>query len=85
MSEGYEYGFRFTVLGRYTARLKGNESHVTVNLAAGRGDHFVYCGTLTMSEGEWAAFVDALFPSLGERLWIEDVVPADGADAASRV
>lgn len=85
MAEGAEYEFRFTVLGRYTARLKGNESHVTVNLAAGRTGRFVYCGTLTMSEGEWAAFVDALFPSLGERLRIEDVVPADGADAASRI
>ena len=77
--------FRFTVLGRYAARLKGNESHVTVNLAAGHGDHLVYAGTLTMSEGEWAAFVDALFPALGERLSIEDVVPSGGADAGSRV
>jgi hypothetical protein len=80
-----DYRFRFTVLGRYVARLKGNESHVTVNLSAGRGERFVYCGTLTMSEGEWAAFVDALFPSLGERLSIEDSTAHGSSDAAARV
>jgi hypothetical protein len=38
-----------------------------------------------MSEGEWAAFVDALFPILGDRLSIEDIVPSGGSDAAARV
>jgi hypothetical protein len=40
------------MLGRYDARLRGNEPHVTVNLLAGRDDHLVYCGNLTMSEAE---------------------------------
>ena len=45
-----DYHFLFTVLGRYPARVEGNLSNVSVNLAAGRGDHFVHCGTLTMNE-----------------------------------
>lgn len=85
MAMGSEYRFRFTVLGRYSARLKGNESHVTVNLSAGRDEHFVYCGTLTMSDGEWEAFVDALEPSLGSRLEIDDHTPAGTREAAARI
>ena len=69
---GSEYRFRFTVLGRYSARLKGNESHVTVNLSAGRDDHFVYCGTLTMSEPEWEAFISALTEELPVNVEVED-------------
>jgi hypothetical protein len=79
------YGFRFTVLGRYAARLKGNESHVTVNLSGGRGDHLIYCGTLTMSEGEWAAFVDALSPSLGGRLEIDDSSASSVEETAAQI
>ena len=36
-----------------------------MNLAAGRGDHFVHCGTLTVNEEEWEAFIGALRECLG--------------------
>jgi hypothetical protein len=64
--------YTFTVLGRYDARLRGNEPHVTVSVLAGRGDHAVYCGTLTMSEAEWESFAAALQRGLGEDLEIHD-------------
>jgi hypothetical protein len=71
-----DYHFRFTVLGRYPAHVEGNAPHVTVNMAAGRGNHFVHCGTITMSEGEWFAFTDALTTCLGEAVEIIDRPPA---------
>ncbi|MFN2544676.1 MAG: hypothetical protein ABR600_08930 [Actinomycetota bacterium] len=64
--------FKFTILGRYPARLKGNETAVTVNVAAGDEGHLIFCGTLTMSESEWEALSRALQPGLKERLEIED-------------
>lgn len=64
--------FKFTVLGRYPARLKGNEPQVTVNLAAGSGDRLAYCGTLTMSEDEWSAFLGALRAGLKENVEVDD-------------
>jgi hypothetical protein len=70
MADGYR--FRLKVLGRYQTQHKGNEMAVTVNLLAGRGDHLVHSGTLTMSESEWAAFAGALEDSLGDDLEIED-------------
>lgn len=72
MGRGGRFRFKFTVLGRYDARLRGNEPHVTVNVLAGRGDHLVYCGTLTMSEAEWEALGEALERGLGEDLEIGD-------------
>ena len=69
--------YRFVVLGRYPARLKGNESHVTVNMTAGEGTHQVACGTLTMSESEWAEFTAALRESLGERVEIDEGPPRE--------
>jgi hypothetical protein len=72
MGTGGGFRYKFTVLGRYKARLKGNEPHVTVNVLAGRGDHFVYCGTLTMSEAEWGALGEALQRGLGKDLEIVD-------------
>ena len=64
--------FKFTILGRYPARLKGNETAVTVNLAAGDTDHLVFAGTLTMSESEFEALVRALRDSLEQGLEVED-------------
>ena len=64
--------YKFTVLGRYPARLRNNESHVTVNFLAGSDDHLVHSGTLTMSESEWEDLVDALSKSLGDKLEIDD-------------
>ncbi|MDP9068179.1 MAG: hypothetical protein M3N53_07520 [Actinomycetota bacterium] len=64
--------YKFTVLGRYPARLRNNESHVTVNVLAGSEDHLVHSGTLTMSESEWEDLVAALQESLGDRAEIDD-------------
>ena len=64
--------FRFTVLGRYESRVRGNASHLTVAMAAGPQGHFVYCGTLTMSESEWGTFIEALRASLGDGVEVMD-------------
>jgi hypothetical protein len=64
--------FRFVVLGRYPARLKGNEPQVTVNVLGGGEGHQAYCGTLTMSEEEWATLVRALKEGLGSGVDVED-------------
>ena len=69
---GTRYGFTFVVLGRYPARIKGNQPALTVNLLAGTEDHATYCGTLTMSEDEWDTFLWALQESLGDRVEVED-------------
>jgi len=66
------HSFKFTILGRYPARLKGNETAVTLNVAAGDEGHIVYAGTLTMSESEWEALLRALQESLEERVEVED-------------
>jgi hypothetical protein len=47
------FNYAFKVLGEYEARMEGNETHVTLNVLAGRDEHLVYCGTLTMSLAEW--------------------------------
>jgi hypothetical protein len=70
MSDGHR--FRLTVLGRYQTQHEGSEMAVTVNVLAGRNDHLVHSGTLTMSESEWATFTDALKGSLGDDVEIED-------------
>jgi hypothetical protein len=64
--------FKFTILGRYPARIKGNETAVTLNVAAGDEEHLVYCGTLTMAESEFKSLVRALKPALNERVEVED-------------
>jgi hypothetical protein len=66
------YKFRFTVLGRYRTHLKANEPAVTVTMTSGEGEHQTYAGTLTMSEAEWAAFVEALQKGLRGNLEVED-------------
>ena len=67
-----DHRFRFTVLARYPSHHAGGEAQVAINLAAGHGDHMVLCGTLTMSEGEWATLSEALRSSLGDAVEIED-------------
>jgi hypothetical protein len=64
--------FTFIVLGRYPARLKGNQSQVTVNVLGGGQGHQAYCGTLTMSEEEWNTFIRGLKDSLGAGVRVED-------------
>lgn len=67
-----DVAFRLTVLGRYPARLRSNAPAVTVNVAAGAGDHLVHAGTLTMAEDEWRAFVEALRATLKDRVEVDD-------------
>jgi hypothetical protein len=69
---GTRYGFTFVVLGRYPARIKGNQPALTVNLLAGAEGHETYRGTLTMSEEEWDTFFWALKESLDDRVHVED-------------
>ena len=68
-SARYKYVFR--VLGRYEARLADNEPHVTLNVLAGREDHVVFCGTLTMSEAEWDGLRDHLVASSSDAIEFE--------------
>jgi len=63
--------FHFTVIGKYESR-SGNEPQITANVLAGSGSHFVQAGTLTMSESEWAALMDALLRVIPESVEIED-------------
>ena len=67
-----DYHFLFTVLGRYPAHVEGNQPHITVNVAAGRDDHFVHCGTLTMSEDERDVFVGGLRTGLPDAVEVKD-------------
>ena len=67
--------FQFTILGRYPARIKGNETAVTLNVATGDENHLVYAGTLTMSESEWESLYRALRASLDQRVGFEDHTP----------
>ncbi len=57
-------GDRFTYAFKFLARSEphggDNEPSVTISVSAGRDEHVVYCGTLTMSVAEWAALRDHL-------------------------
>jgi hypothetical protein len=64
--------FQFTILGRYPARMKGNQTAVTVNMAAGEEGHLVHCGTITLADAEFATLVEALRKSLGDAVEVED-------------
>ena len=67
-----DFFYKFTVLGRYPARTKGNEPAVTVNVAAGDEGHLVFSGTLTMGEDEARALLETLEKALGDRVILED-------------
>lgn len=65
--------FRMEVLGRYQARMPGNENAVTANLAAGdEHGHVVYAGTITLSEAQFETLVEALRSSLGDRFELDE-------------
>ena len=68
---GARFRYKFKVLGKYDARLRGNEPHVTLSVLAGRDEHLVYCGTLTMSEAEWDALKGHLEVALSEDFEVE--------------
>ncbi len=66
--------FRLEVLGRYQARLPGNENAVTANLAAGdEHGHVVYAGTITVSESQFDTLVEALRSSLGDKFELDEL------------
>ena len=67
-----EFSYKFTVLGRYPSRTKGNEPAVTVNVAAGDTGHLVFAGTLTMGEAEARALLETLEKALGDKVILED-------------
>jgi hypothetical protein len=67
-----EHRFRFTVLGRYPAHLKGNQTAVTVSMAAGEEGRLVHCGTLTMAEAEFDTLIGGLQASLPDAVEVED-------------
>jgi hypothetical protein len=65
--------FKFPILGRYPARMKGNQTAVAVNMVAGEEGHPVHCGTLTLSDAEFGTLVGALRKGLmGAPVEIED-------------
>ena len=63
--------FHFTVIGKYQSS-SGHEPQITANVLAGSNSHFVHAGTLTMSESEWAALIDALLRTIPDSVEIED-------------
>lgn len=65
-----QHSFKLEVLGRYKARTPGNENAVTANLVAGDATgHFVFSGTITMSESQFEAFTNALRSGLEDGLF----------------
>ena len=66
------FRYVFRVLGRYEARLEGNEPHVTLNVMAGRDGHTVFCGTLTMSEAEWEGLRRHLAAAGGNEIEVQE-------------
>ena len=67
-----DHRFRFVILGRYPARMKGNQTAVTVNMSAGERGRLVHCGTLTLAEAEFETLRSALQESLGDAVELED-------------
>ena len=67
-----DHRFRFVILGRYPARMRGNQTAVTVNMSAGEEGHLVHCGTLTLAETEFETLRSALQESLGDAVELED-------------
>ena len=78
MDSSSRFKFVFRMLGKYEARLAGNEPYVTLNVLAGEDDHPVFCGTLTMSESEWETLRDHLERSADGNVQVE-VQEAAGA------
>ncbi len=72
---GDTFRYKFKVLAHYDARTGENEPTITATFLAGRDDHLVYSGTLTMAEPEWDAFSSALTAALQDAVEIEDERP----------
>lgn len=77
MSAGLDHAaagfrYRFRVISTSRPPRETNDAAVTLNLLAGRDDHLIYCGTLTMSEPEWFNLKQALTGVSGEAFEFED-------------
>ena len=76
------HSFKLEVLGRYPARTPGNENAVTANLVAGDASgHFVYAGTITMSQSQFETFANALTSALDGRFELDEWHLPDPGDA----
>ncbi|MDP8956886.1 MAG: hypothetical protein M3N24_08015 [Actinomycetota bacterium] len=64
--------FLLSLVGRYKTRTQNNEPHVTLNVLTGSDSHFVYSGTLTMTEREWQELTRVLSHGLKDRLEIKE-------------
>jgi len=64
--------YKLFVINRFPPRVDDGEWQISANLSAGRGGHFVLCGTITMSQSEWDRFVDAMRTCLGEDFAVVD-------------
>jgi hypothetical protein len=60
--------YMLSLVGRYKTKTRQNEPQVTANLLTGTDDHFIYSGTLTMTEAEWNELVSVLRRGLKDRL-----------------
>jgi hypothetical protein len=69
---GRDHRFKFVILGRYPARMRENQTAVTVNMLAGEEGRLVHCGTLTLAESEFETFYSALKESLQDAANLED-------------
>lgn len=67
-----DHRFKFVILGRYPARMRENQTAVTVNMLAGEEGRLVHCGTLTLAEAEFETLYSALGESLGDAVALED-------------
>ncbi len=65
--------YRLRILGRFKARLEGNEDHVTATVLAGPDwEHMSVCGTLTMTEREWSTLCEGLSRGLRDDVEVEE-------------
>jgi len=60
--------FLLSLQGRSESSVAANEPQLTVNLLTGHEEHFVYAGTITVTEEEWDELVHVLRQGLGNRL-----------------
>jgi hypothetical protein len=68
-----KHSFKLEVLGRYQARNPQNENSVTANLVAGDEEgHYVYAGTITMSQSQFETFTKALGSALDGRFALDE-------------
>ena len=60
--------FLLSLQGRSESSVAGNEPQLTVNLLTGHEEHFVYAGTITVTEEEFDELVHVLRQGLGDRV-----------------